>query len=148
MKITSPEFDNCEYIPEEYTCDGMNMNPPLHLCDVPKKAKCLALIMDDPDAKSGCFVHWLMWNIPPEMEEIDSDNSIPLASVCGITSFGKPGYGGPCPPAGEEHRYFFKLYALNKKLDLFCNARKEDLEKAMKGHVIEQAHLVGLYRRK
>ena len=148
MKITSLEFDDCDYIPEEYTCDGENMNPPLEIHDVPAGAKSLALIMDDPDAPSGEFVHWLLWNIPPAEKEIDPGKSLPLNGVCGVTSAGKPGYTGPCPPAGEEHRYFFKLYALHSELDLFCNAKKADLEKAMDGHIIEKAELVGLYRRK
>ncbi len=148
MNLTSDDFNNCDYIPEEYTYDGENMNPPLEIHDVPEKAKSLALIMEDPDAPNGELIHWLLWNIPPAEKEIDSEQSLPLNGVCGITSAGKPGYTGPCPPTGEEHRYFFKLYALDIKLDLFCSANKIDLKRAMDGHIIEKAELVGLYRRK
>jgi len=148
MKITSDEFNNCDYIPAQYTCDGENVNPPLEFHDIPDSAVSLALIMDDPDAPNGDFVHWLAWDMPPETKEIDSDNPFPLACVCGVTSFGKMGYGGPCPPRGEEHRYFFKLYALDTMLDRFCSAKKPDLERAMEGHIIKKAELVGLYKRK
>lgn len=147
MKLISPEFENCEYIPMEFSCDGDNINPPLEICDVSYKAKNLALIMDDPDAPGGTFTHWTVWNIPPETKEIDSNNCQPIGAVCGLTSFGKTGYGGPCPPSGE-HRYFFKLYALDELIDLPKTATKNDLEQAMQGHVIETAELIGIYGRK
>lgn len=148
MRLTSDAFGDCDYIPSEFTCDGENMTPPLEIHNVPEGTKSLALIMDDPDAPNGDFVHWLAWNIPADTREVDGDNPFPLSSRCGITSFGKSGYGGPCPPKGEEHRYYFRLYALDTELDVFCSAKKHDLEKAIRGHVIETAELVGLYGRK
>jgi hypothetical protein len=144
MRLTSEEFENCEYIPPDFTCDGDNVNPPLEIHDVPDNAESLALVMDDLDAPGGSFVHWLAWNIPPETKEIDSGNSLPLDSVCGITSAGRADYVGPCPPNGE-HRYFFKLYALDTMLDLQKTANKNDLEKAMQGHIIDKTELIGLY---
>lgn len=147
MRITSEEFNNCEYMPPDFTCDGENINPPFEIHDVPDHTRSLALIMDDPDAPGGSFVHWLVWNIPPETKEIDGGNSIPLDAVCGTTSFGRIGYGGPCPPSGE-HRYFFKLYALDIILDLPETANKNNLEKAMQDHILDKAELVGIYERK
>ncbi len=146
MKLTSEEFKNCEYISPGYTCDGDNVNPPLEISEVPENAKSLALIMDDPDAPGGTFVHWLVWNLPPETKEIDCGNSMPLDAVCGTTSFGRTGYGGPCPPEGE-HRYFFKLYALDILLLLPETANKNDLLQAMQGHILDKAELIGLYTR-
>ncbi|MFA4996299.1 MAG: YbhB/YbcL family Raf kinase inhibitor-like protein [Patescibacteria group bacterium] len=147
MKLVSSEFESCEYIPSQYTCDGENTNPPLEICDVPSEAVSLALIMDDSDAPSGTFTHWTVWNIPPGIKEIDSDNCQPIGAVCGMTSFGKTGYGGPCPPSGE-HRYFFKLYALDILLDLPKTATKKDLDRAIQGHIVDKCELIGIYGRK
>src|SRR3989344_1940186 len=141
MKIQSSAFNNNETIPVKYTCDGENINPPLSFSDIPSDAKSLALVMDDPDAPSGTWVHWTVWNIDPKTIEI-----VPQNAIEGTTSFGKPGYGGPCPPSGT-HRYFFKLYALDNTLQLSASSTKEDLEKAMEGHIIGQTDLVGLYKR-
>lgn len=146
MKITSPAFKNQELIPAKYTCDGENINPPLEISDIPPGAQSLALIMDDPDAPLRTWVHWLVWNINPEIKKI-SENSVPQGSVEGKTSFGKPGYGGPCPPSGT-HRYFFKAYALDTLLDIVPNAGKAGLEKAMEGHILAKGELVGMYSRK
>jgi len=145
MIISSPVFEHNQKMPSKYTCDGKNINPPLRFSEVPEKAKSLILIIDDPDASMGTWVHWLIWNIEPAIIEIQ-ENSVPIGAKEGITSFGKPGYGGPCPPSGT-HRYFFKLYALDAKLDLDKSIEKEDLEQAMKGHILEKAELVGLYAR-
>ncbi|MEK9178699.1 MAG: YbhB/YbcL family Raf kinase inhibitor-like protein [Patescibacteria group bacterium] len=145
MKIQSPVFENNQSIPPKYTCDGQNINPPLEFVDVPSDAKSLALIVDDPDAPSGLWVHWTVWNIPPQTSGV-SENSKFEGGVEGQTSFGKPGYGGPCPP-DREHRYFFKLYALDTTLDLSSNTNKPELEKAMEGHIISSAELVGFYNR-
>jgi hypothetical protein len=145
MKLTSPAFTQNNFIPAKYTCDGENINPTLLINDVPPKAQSLALIMDDPDAPMGTWVHWLVWNIDPKIKEI-AENSVPADAIEGLTSFGKTGYGGPCPPSGT-HRYFFKLYALDKKIDLTSKSKKDDLEKTIQGHIIDQAELVGLYRR-
>lgn len=149
MKITSTAFQHNGNIPPRYTCDGENINPPLTINDVPAQAKSLVLIVDDPDAPMGTWVHWTVWNIDPAITEI-SENSLPKgtyeAAVEGITSFGKTGYGGPCPPSGT-HRYFFKLYALDILLDLPSSAKSADIEKATSGHILASAELIGLYKR-
>jgi len=146
MEIKSPEFQNGQYISSNFTCDGENINPVLEINKVPDLAKSLVLIVDDPDAPMGLWIHWTVWNINPKTAEI-SEGSIPEGAIEGMTSFGRPGYGGPCPPNGT-HRYFFKLYALDKELELSRSAGKEDIEKAMAGHVLSQAQLIGLYKRK
>ena len=145
MKISSSAFKNNQKIPSQYTCDGANINPPLTISDLPQNAQSLVLIMDDPDAPSGDWVHWLVWNINPQTKEI-KENSVPPESTEGLTSFGNAGYGGPCPPSGE-HRYFFKIYALDTKLDLMPEADKRELFQAMDGHVLASAELIGLYSR-
>jgi len=145
MYITSITFQNGQPIPSQYTCDGENSRPPLQIGDVPPKTKSLALIMDDPDAPSGTWLHWTLWNIAPDVVEI-SERSLPAQSVEGMTSFGAIGYGGPCPHSGTHH-YVFSLYALDTTLELERGATREMLEEAMKGHVIETATLVGMYQR-
>lgn len=122
MKITSPSFQENAFIPSKYTCDGENINPPLVISDVSADAKSLALIVDDPDAPVGTFVHWLVWNIPPRVGEI-KEGSLPEGSIQGTNDFGKKEYGGPCPPSGT-HRYFFRLYALNQELNLPEGAKR------------------------
>lgn len=146
MTITSQVFANNGYIPAKYTCDGENVSPPLAFSNVPAGAKSLVLIVDDPDAPGGTWVHWLVWNINPTDREI-LEASLPAGSVQGLTSFGKPGYGGPCPPAGS-HRYLFKLYALTTKLDLSPAANKTQLEQTIAGYILTTAELVGLYERR
>ena len=145
MTITSSAFQQNDSIPRAYTCDAGNTNPPLLIENVPQGAKSLALIVDDPDAPGGTWVHWLIWNIDPSTKEI-AGHSVPLRATEGTTSFGKPGYGGPCPPSGT-HRYFFKLYALDTMLNLFPETDKAAFESAIKGHVLDSAELIGLYRR-
>jgi Raf kinase inhibitor-like YbhB/YbcL family protein len=146
LNIYSPAFKNNGHIPEKYTCDGQDFNPPILIRNVPQRAKSLALIVDDPDAPAGTWVHWVVWNIPPGSKEI-RENSVPQNARQGINDFGKHEYGGPCPPPGT-HRYFFKLYALDSLPDLDTNATKADLEKAMAGHIIEEAQTIGLYKRR
>ncbi|EKE11715.1 MAG: hypothetical protein ACD_15C00034G0008 [uncultured bacterium] len=146
MDITSSAFENNALIPKKYTCDGENINPPLKFSHVSSVALSLVLIMHDPDApKSGGWTHWTIFNIDPALTSID-ENSIPTSAVQGMTDFGKPGYGGPCPPS-VTHHYEFKLYALDDKLSLDRQATKEDLEAAMYGHIVEEAVLTGLYKR-
>lgn len=145
MRITSIAFENNQPIPKKYTCDGTNVNPPLTFHNVPGEAKSLVLIVDDPDAPRGTFTHWTVWNIDPAITVI-AENSVPDGAVQGITDFGQPGYGGPCPPSGT-HRYFFKLYALDIDLVLDSSASVFTLARAMEGHIIEKAELVGLYGR-
>lgn len=145
MKITSV-FENNQNIPSEYTCDGKDAQPEITISEAPANAKSLVLIVDDPDAPMKTFVHWLLYNIPASTTKI-SAQSLPEGSKQGVTDFGRVGWGGPCPPSGM-HRYFFKLYALDKILELPEGASEKDLENAMKDHVIEKAELIGLYKRK
>lgn len=145
MKITSHAFDHNTFIPSKYSCEGININPPLKFSDIPLEAKTLLLIVEDPDAPSGTWTHWTIWNINPRTTEIN-ENDHPRESVEGMTSFGRIGYGGPCPPSGT-HRYFFKLYALDKTLDLKSNSSVRDIEKAIEGHIIENTELIGLYKK-
>jgi len=145
MEIESPVFKNNKLIPSKYTCDGENVNPPLLIGDVPENAKSLVLIVDDPDASRGAFVHWTVWNIDPHIKEI-KENSCPQKAVEGRTDFGRPGYGGPCPPSGT-HRYFFKLFALNTTLDIDTSTEAADLEREIEDNILAKTQLVGLYRR-
>lgn len=145
MKISSSAFLNNQEIPKKYTCDGEDVNPPLIIEEIPKNAKSLVLIVDDPDAPVGTWVHWVVFNINPKIKEI-KENSVPKEAILGRNDFGKLEYGGPCPPAGT-HRYFFKVYALDKVLNLGQGATKMDLEKEMKGHILDWGELVGLYKR-
>ena len=145
MFIFSPEFKNNQEIPKKFTCDGQNVSPPLELNDIPENTKNLVLIVDDPDAPSGIWTHWTLWNIDPNTKEIE-ESSVPKDAVQGATSSGEIGYHGPCPPSGT-HRYFFKLYALDQTLDLSETSGIDDLKKAMSDHVIEYAELIGLYSR-
>lgn len=146
MQLKSPAFLDQGQIPSKYTCDGEDINPPLEISGVPGSAQSLVLIVDDPDAPAGDWAHWLLWNIPAHVSQI-SEKSAPLEAVQGKTDFNQNKYGGPCPPSGA-HRYQFKLYALDVSLDLDPSARKQDLEKAMQGHILDQALLAGLYKRK
>ncbi len=144
MKLTSPDFDNEGMIPPEFTCDGRNISPELLITGAPEGAKSLAIIMDDPDAPGGTFVHWVVWNIPSRTNSIERGKE-PQGQQ-GTSSFGRKGYGGPCPPSGT-HRYYFKLYALDEEIQLEEGSSKKELEKAMDGHTIESAVLMGKYRR-
>lgn len=145
MTLSSSRFEHNQKIPSAYTCDGADVNPPLVIMDVPAGARSLALIVDDPDAPAGTWVHWTVWNMDPQTREI-AENSVPKSAREGVTSFGKSGYGGPCPPSGT-HRYFFKLTALDTTLDLSPNAGAQDVQKAMDGHILASAELMGVYAR-
>ena len=144
MKLSSQAFENGGSIPREYTCDDIDVSPPLTFSEVPENAKSLALIMDDPDAPMGTWVHWLVWNIPQNNTGLSKGENITFPQ--GKNDFGKLYYGGPCPPSGT-HRYYFKLYALDTMLDLAVGATKKQLEDAMKGHIVEEAQLMGTYSR-
>jgi Raf kinase inhibitor-like YbhB/YbcL family protein len=146
MQITSPAFRSNGLIPEKFTCDGLDINPALSISGVPANARSLVLIVDDPDAPGGTWVHWVVWNIDPRVVEI-KEGSIPQGAIQGINDFRKQNYGGPCPPSGT-HRYFFKLYALDTKLDPGSNSTKSQVEKAMRGHIIDESSVVGLYKRR
>jgi Raf kinase inhibitor-like YbhB/YbcL family protein len=145
IQITSTAFQNNGNIPRQYTCDGKDINPPLMIANCPQGTKSLALICDDPDAPVGIWVHWVIWNIFPDVKEIKED-TVPTGAIVGINDFKQHRYGGPCPPSGT-HRYFFKVYALDTMLGISPNASKADLEKAMKGHILAEGQLIGLYKR-
>ena len=145
VKITSSAFQDGANIPSKFTCDGADTSPPLQIADIPSEAKSLALIVDDPDAPSGLFTHWLVWNILRQTNAV-GEGSTPKG-VQGTNDFGKSGYGGPCPPSGT-HRYYFKIFALDRELDLPFGAKRGQLHAAMKGHVVAQGELMGRYSRK
>jgi hypothetical protein len=145
MKITSSAFQQGGNIGSKFTCDGANTSPPLQISDVPSGAKSLVLIVDDPDAPSGLFTHWTVWNISPQTSTI-GEGSTPKG-VQGTNDFGKSGYGAPCPPSGT-HRYYFKIFALDRELDVPAGAKRSQLEAALKGHVVAQGELMGRYSRK
>lgn len=149
MKLTSPEFTEGGKIPSKFTCQGENINPELLIQDAPPQAKALVLILDDPDVpefvrKDRMYDHWVVYNIPPTTTRI-SENSQP-PGIQGRNTSGDLGYTGPCPP-DREHRYFFKLYALDKRLPLAEGASKADVEKAMQGHIIAETRLMGRYEK-
>ena len=143
LVVSSAAFEEGGHIPAQYTCDGMNINPPLQISHLPEEALSLALIVDDPDAPGGTWVHWVVWNIP--LTHHIKENCI--HGIEGMNDFGKHHYGGPCPPSGT-HRYYFKVYALDCIPDLPAITRKEGLEKAMSGHILGFGVLTGLYSRK
>jgi Raf kinase inhibitor-like YbhB/YbcL family protein len=145
MKITSSAFQEGGNIPSKFTCDGSDTSPPLQITGVPSEAKSLVLIADDPDAPSGLFTHWLVWNIPPQTSSIGEGGA--PKGVQGANDFGKSGYRGPCPPPGT-HRYSFKIFALDRELELRAGAKRSEVDAAMKGHIIAQGELVGRYARR
>ena len=142
LALSSTAFSQNGYIPSKYTCDGLNCSPPLEIKQIPKGAKTLAIIVDDPDAPRGIWVHWVVWNIPV-VHHIPED-SIPGEQ--GMNDFHTTRYSGPCPPTGT-HRYYFKVYALNQELDLKPGATKTQLENAMQKYLVGYGELVGLYKR-
>lgn len=151
MRLNSDAFDPGAPIPEAHTCDGPNVSPALHWQDVPEGARSLALICDDPDAPRKVWVHWVLFDLPPETthlpERVPSSPTLPGGGVQGTNDFPAIGYGGPCPPSGT-HRYVFKLYALDRTLGLAPGATKEQVLQAMRGHVLAAAELVGTYRKR
>lgn len=151
IKVTSSAFKDGEMIPSKYTCDGINISPPIHWQTEVKGIKSFALIADDPDAPSGDWVHWVVFNIPSEVRELAEDSkanrNLPDGVLMGTNDFRTISYGGPCPPSGT-HRYFFKLYGLDIVLHLKAGATKRELLEAMKGHILVHGQLIGLYKRK
>ena len=143
LVITSTAFNSDGFIPSKYSCEGDNINPPLHIQNIPTETKTLVLIVDDPDAPNGVFDHWVVWNIAPS--ESIGENSIP--GVQGKNGFGKDNYGGPCPPSGT-HRYFFKVYAIDLSLNLKEGASKKMVMDAIKGHILASGQLIGRYQKK
>jgi Raf kinase inhibitor-like YbhB/YbcL family protein len=148
--LNSHSFSDGENIPKKYTCDAENVSPELHWSD-PPAAKAFALIVDDPDAPSGTWVHWVLVDLPAAARDLPeaAGKAAPLPSGAqqGKNDFGKSAYGGPCPPPGKPHRYFFKLYALDAKLSLKEGVSKAEVEKAIEGHILGQAQLIGRYGR-
>lgn len=145
LSITSMSFRNEEPIPQRFTCDGVDLSPPLSWSGMPKGTRSFALICDDPDAPMGTWVHWVAFNIPATATGF-MEGKVPEGTILGVNSWGKPGYGGPCPPGGT-HRYFFRLFALDTRLDLPRETSTEGLTKAMDGHVLAQVELMGKYSR-
>jgi Raf kinase inhibitor-like YbhB/YbcL family protein len=150
IQIKSTAFEEGSMIPKKYTCDGPNVSPPLSWDSIPEGTKSLALICDDPDAPGGTWVHWVIFNIPPNIKEltegIPHQKSLPIGAKQGRSDFGEIGYGGPCPPGGT-HRYYFKFYALDKEINLEPGSRKTQLLKAMEGHILSEGQLMGKYKR-
>lgn len=145
MILKSNSFKNNNEIPSVYTCDGKNISPDLHIYNVPKNTKELALIADDPDALSRTWTHWTVWNIPSNVKKIE-EGRVPKGSLQGLTSFGSVGYGGPCPPAGSGiHRYFFRIYALKNNINLDNGSTVKELKEKIADNIIDSAEIVGLY---
>ncbi len=145
LELTSPKFEDEGRIPVDYTCDGGGVSPPLVISGIPDEAVELVLLVDDPDAPSGDFVHWMVWKINPEVTEV-AEGLVPRGGFEGMNDFEKAEYGGPCPPTGV-HRYMFRLYAVDEELELEEDASREDLEKAMAGHIVDETVLTGRYSR-
>ena len=146
MRITSPDIDPDGRIPEKHTCEGDDTSPPLRFEDVPDEAETLALIVDDPDAPVGTFTHWLVWNLQPDREELQEDASGDLGDREGVSDFEVVGWRGPCPPEKDEaHRYRFILLAVDRALNLTDDCRRKDMDRALRGHVIEKATLEATY---
>lgn len=150
MIVKSPAFENGGYIPSKYTCDGEDISIPLVFEEVPSSAKSLVIIMDDPDAPMGVFVHWVIYNIPSDInslpEGIPNVPALEYGILQGVNDFGKIGYGGPCPPSGA-HRYFIKVYAIDKVLDTEPGLSKSQILNLITGHVVDEAVLMGIYER-
>jgi Raf kinase inhibitor-like YbhB/YbcL family protein len=145
ITVTSSAFQPGAKIPEQFTCKGANVNPPLQFGGIPAGTKNLALLVEDPDAPSGLFTHWLVWNINPATTQI-AEKSVPSGAVQGTNDFGKAGYGGPCPPSGT-HRYFFRVFALDRTLDLKSGAKRQEFDKALAGHALARGEVMGRYSR-
>lgn len=155
LTLSSSAFTANSNIPKTYTCDGKDLSPPLQWKDAPNSTQSFALIMDDPDAPPGTWVHWIIYGIPAKENQLPEGiekketlaNGAKQGLVWGVQEFSKVGYFGPCPPPGKPHRYFFKLYALDTILNLPAKVSKPDLVKAMEGHILAETSLVGLYGR-
>jgi Raf kinase inhibitor-like YbhB/YbcL family protein len=145
MKLTSPAFKNNTLIPKVYTCDGEELSPPLVFDEVPANASSLALILEDPDAPYGSFIHWLVWNLPVTAAGLD-ENKLPEGAIQGLNTEKTNKYIGPCPPSGT-HRYYFRLYALDEMLKIPASSDKKSFEAAIKAHIVAQTEYIGLYKR-
>ena len=152
MQLTSGAFKEGDTIPAKYTCDDRNVSPPLEWSRAPANAKTVALIADDPDAPVGTWVHWVLYHLPATVSKLPEDvvkgQHTPEGGTQGLNDFKHLGYGGPCPPPGKPHRYFFRIYALDARLDLKPGATKKEVERAMQDHILAQGQLMGTYKRK
>jgi Raf kinase inhibitor-like YbhB/YbcL family protein len=146
IELTSTAFSEGATIPQQHTGDGADTSPPLRWTDPPPNTRSFALICDDPDAPRGTWVHWVLFNLPADLREL-KEGGEPKGSTPGTNNFGNLGYGGPAPPKGNPHRYYFKLYALDRRLDLPAGTTKAQLEDAMQGHIVAEAQLMGKYQR-
>jgi Raf kinase inhibitor-like YbhB/YbcL family protein len=151
LTLSSPSFSNGGDIAKKFTCDGADTSPQLSWTDPPAGTKSFALLVDDPDAPVGNWNHWTLWNLPSSArglpEDMSKDARLPDGSQQGLNDFHRTGYNGPCPPPGKPHRYYFKLFALDAKLDLKAGASKPELEAAIKGHILAQAESMGRFGR-
>ena len=151
MKFSSTAFEDGKTIPTKYTCDGADMSPALQWADVPAGTRSFALICDDPDAPAGIWVHWVIFGLPASAaglpEGVATTENLQDGVKQGVNDFRRVGYGGPCPPPGKPHRYYFKLYALDAEMPLKPRATKQDLVRAMQGHILAEAQLMGRYQR-
>jgi Raf kinase inhibitor-like YbhB/YbcL family protein len=151
LKLTIAGFDDGGEIPVTFTCDGQDKSPPLEWSDAPAGTQSFALIVDDPDAPRATWVHWLIYQVPSTQHRLDEGvpavRELPTGARQGQNDFRKIGYGGPCPPRGPVHRYYFRLYALDAKLDLRAGVKRGELERAMTGHILAQAEVMGRYGR-
>jgi len=152
LRLTSPAFTNGASIPREHTCDGADLSPALQWEDVPAQTRSFALIVDDPDAPAGTWVHWVIFDLPATTRQlargVPGDGQLPSGARQGRNDFKRVGYGGPCPPRGPAHHYHFRLYALDATLGLSAGASRADVDAAMRGHVLAHAELVGVYQRR
>lgn len=152
IQVTSTAFAEGQPIPDKYTCAGSDVSPPVTWSGAPAGTKSFALIADDPDAPMGVWAHWVIYNLPPATtslaENTPQSSELPDGAKQGVNDFRQTGYGGPCPPPGKAHRYFFKIYALDMPLDLKSGATKKELLKVMNGHVLAEGQLMGTYQRR
>jgi Raf kinase inhibitor-like YbhB/YbcL family protein len=152
IRLTSSAFSKGAPIPAKHTCDGQDISPPLKWSNIPPGTKSFALVCDDPDAPVGIWVHWVLYGLPGSATELKEGlpavETLVNGAKQGLNDFRRVGYGGPCPPGGSPHRYFFKLYALNAELDLPPKATKKNLLRAMEGHILAEGHLMGTYQRR
>ncbi len=151
LELRSNTFEHNEFIPKKFSCQGEDISPQLSWTGFPKEAESFAIICDDPDAPGRTWIHWVIYDIPSSITElkegVSSQENLDSGAKQGVNDFGNIGYGGPCPPPGNPHRYFFKLYCLDKKLALSSGITKGELLKAMEGHILAKAELVGRYKR-
>jgi Raf kinase inhibitor-like YbhB/YbcL family protein len=152
LRLTTTAFVPGSTIPAEFTCDGSDVSPALEWSNAPEGVQSFALVVEDPDAPAGTWVHWVLFDVPPSThdlaEGVPPTRTLASGARQGLNDFQRIGYGGPCPPPGRAHRYYFRLYALDKKLELPSDTTRAVLDRAMRGHVLARAELMGRYRRK